>query len=174
MITQRRYNYKLKNFIFIFIVSFVLTACGFKQVYSTKNHKVISVLKNMEIEVNHISSVESTDFYNHIKSLMPPLSSQPIYQLNITLSYSKECGMIQKNSDITRESEFLKVSYIFIEISTQKQIISGTFTKVSSFNTSFLPYANISLEQESRKNLAQVAAEELHNRLVLFLENNRK
>jgi hypothetical protein len=153
------------------VISISSSSCGFKAIHAPHNHKTIEQLKDIEINIANLSSTESADFYNYIRNLLPKQKKQEKYRLDIILSYTKAHSVIQSNSDTLRDIQTLKTTYNLIELNTSKLITQGSFTKINSYSTSFSPYSNISLEQESRTNLAQTSAEGVYNRLLLFFEN---
>ena len=57
---------------------------------------------------------------------------------------------------------------------TGKTITSGKFTRLSSNNTSFSPYENLNKNQQTLTNLAIISAEEVRNRIILYIENSPK
>ena len=177
--------YKLSNLIYniynatwVLILLSVLTisisSCGFNAVHGQRNHKAIDQLKDIEIRIANLASTESSDFYNYIRNLLPEPKKQEKYTLNIILSYTKAHSVIQSNSDTLRDTQTLTTTYKLTEVNTDKLITLGSFTKIASYSTSFQPYSNIFLEQESRANLAQTSAEGVYNRLLLFFENKQE
>jgi hypothetical protein len=161
-------NMKIQNIVtYIFILLF-LSACGFKPVFSNDNLNTKTLLGSIEVEP--INSIEGTEFYNHLKLLLPSVQ-KPTYILTATLSYNKEHSIIQKNSDISREMKILKVAYYLAEKSSGKIVYSGNFTKFSSFSTTYFPYTNTIQEQAISENLALAAATEVRNRLILYFKN---
>jgi hypothetical protein len=56
--------------------------------------------------------------------------------------------------------------------STGDTITSGQFSRLSSFNTTFSPYSNVVSQQDTQKNLAIMSAEEVRNRIMMFIKNN--
>jgi len=150
-----------------------LSSCGFRPLYGDYG-KIEDVAKNLhEIEIESISSIEGTDFYNHMQNLIQN-SSGSKYLLKVSLSYSSVPSIIQKNAEILRETESLKTTYRLIEKDSDKVLTSGSFSKISSYSTTFSPYSNSTLKQTTRSDLARVVAEDIRNRLVLFFNSKNK
>jgi hypothetical protein len=162
----------VQNFrsILIVIVLFFLGSCGFRSVYKTTDNKTYEFLQ--KIELTPTQTVEGAEFYNQLKNILPP-SLAAIYILETKLAFSQDFSVIQKNSDILREMVTLKVSYIVKEKATDRTITSGNFTRLSSYNTSFSLYSNTSTNQQILTHLAIIAAEEVRNRIILYIESNK-
>lgn len=150
--------------LFIIILT-VLSACGFRPAYKVGNDDNTHILSS--IEITPISSIDGTYFYNHLKSILPP-STAPKYILNTTLSFSKSYNIIQPNSDILRETQNISVNYQLIDKQTLKVVSGGNFIKMNSYSVNFTLYSNTVLRQESIAILAENAAEEVRNRLMMF------
>jgi hypothetical protein len=150
---------------------FLLISCGFKPIYKTTNNKTYEFLQ--EIELTQPSTIEGAEFYNQLKNIIPP-SLPAKYILETKLSFSQDFSIIEKNSDALREIITLKVSYILKEKINDKIITSGKFIRLSSYNTSFSTYTNLTQNQQSLMHLAIISAEEVRNRIILYIENSQK
>ena len=150
---------------------FLLISCGFKPIYKTTNNKTYEFLQ--EIELTQPSTIEGAEFYNQLKNIIPP-SLPAKYILETKLNFSQDFSIIEKNSDALREIITLKVSYILKEKINDKIITSGKFIRLSSYNTSFSTYTNLTQNQQSLMHLAIISAEEVRNRIILYIENSQK
>ena len=155
----------------LFIILFSITSCGFKPIYKTNLNPTYDYLQ--AIEITPISSPEGADYYNHLKNIIPT-NLHAKYRLNTSIAYTKNFSIIQRNSDVTREVVTIKVVYSLVETSTGKIITSDDFSRIASFSTNFSPYGNHTKQLEVQKVLAIMAAEEIRNRLILFIENTKK
>jgi LPS-assembly lipoprotein len=154
--------------IWIFLLFFV-SGCGFRPLYG--NEESSKSLRHLsQIEIQPIASIEGVEFYNRMSSILPSKTDSK-FLLITSLIYSAEHGIIQKNSDIIRENLKLLVRYSLINQDTGKTLTSGEFRRISSYSTIFVPYSNTVKSQDSAKNLATSAAEEIRTRLILFFEN---
>jgi hypothetical protein len=150
----------------VFISLFLLQAsCGFNPAYKVKNNEKSLILSS--IEITPISTIEGTYFYNHLKSIFPSTKS-PKYILNTQLSFNKSYNIIQPNSDILRETQNINVNYQLLDKQTLKIVTSGNFHKMNSYSVNFSLYSNTVLGQDSTILLAESAAEEVRNRLIMF------
>lgn len=173
-LTSRRFSRDetlVKNFrrgacrpLFFIFLLFLETACGFRPVYDDRSSGRASLAS---IEVVPVQNVEGTYFYNHLKNLLPP-EKDAKYTLNASLSFSRSYNIIQRNSDILRETQTVTVSWRLSERNSSKILTSGSFTRMNSYSTDQLLYSNAIARQESLNMLAENAAEEIMNRLIIF------
>jgi hypothetical protein len=162
-------NKKSLHYILIIFCLTSLSSCSFSPVYK-ENHVANQFLS--EIDIAPGNSPEGADFYNHLKNILPR-SKNAKYILTTTYSFSKSISIIQKNSNIARESITIKIGYTLKDKVTDKQITSENFSRFASFNTTFSPYSNDVNQQDVHKNLAIMAAEEVRNRLMLFIKTEK-
>lgn len=167
--SKRTNNYfKIAN---LFIILFSLTSCGFRPIYKTDLNPTYELMQS--IEIIPLSSPEGADYYNHLKNIFPTKKNSK-YTLSTTLSYNKDFSIIQKNSDVLREVVTIKVTYKLTDSLTNKTINSGNFSRLASYSSNFSPYSNNANQQEIQKVLAIMSAEEVRNRILLFIENRKK
>lgn len=163
---------KKYNIFLTFLICSIVTSCGFKPVYSSKkNFAVYAALSR--IEISTIGSIEGAEFYNQLKNMLPH-SNVIDYILDANLVFAANYTAIQQNSDTLRESVNCTVNYTFKEKISGKILTSGSFSRFSSYNTTFSPYSNIVLKQDILKNLAIMAAQEVRNRLIVYIEKQQK
>lgn len=163
---------KYRSIFLVFTLLATLTSCGFHPVLSSGGDACTRELLG-QIELSSMQSIEGADFYNRLKNILP-YGREKKYLLKTTLSFSKDFSIIQKNSDILREMVAARVSYSLRDKETGKIRISGSFSRLSSFNTTFSPYSNQVQQYNVQKNLAIMSAEEVRNRIMLFLERENK
>lgn len=167
-------NIKSMQYIVLFLASSLcLSSCGFSPLYKKDNNSTYLVLAN--IELNPVDLIEGADFYNHLQNIIPHSTSTSAtkYTLTTRLTFIKDISVIQKSSDIQRESVTIKVVYNLKDKHTGGLVTSGQFSRVSSFNTTFSPYSHNVHQQDVQKKLAIASAEEVRNRIMLFIENKR-
>ena len=157
--------------LFIIFPLLFLSSCGFSSIYKEHNNPTRSALENIDVAM--INSIEGADFYNHLQNIMPYSPATAKYTLIINCAFIKSISVIQKNSDVLRELVTIKVSYELKNKTTGDRLSSGNFSRLSSFNTTFSPYSNVVSQQDTQKNLAIMSAEEVRNRIMMFLQNNR-
>ena len=153
----------IKNLLLVFIV-LLQASCGFSPAYKVdKNGEYLL----SAIEVNPVQTIEGVDFYNHIKSIFPS-EKNTRYILNTTLSFSRSYNILQSNSDIFREVQNITVTYQLLDKQSLKLLTTGSFTKMDSYNVKSSLYSNAVLRQGVISGLAENAAEEVRNRLMMF------
>ena len=153
----------IKTLLFM-LAFFGQVSCGFRPAYKIEAHNENFLAF---VEITPIRTIEGTAFYNHLKSILPP-AKESFYVLNTTLSFSNSYNVIQSNSDILRETQNITVTYQLIDKKDLKVLTQGNFSKMSSYSTNFSLYSNSVIRQDSMVDLAENAAEEVRNRLLMF------
>lgn len=146
----------------------MLESCGFRPVYKN-GYKSFQTLNDIEIEP--INSLEGAELYNHLKNIFPK-TNRPKYILTVGLSFSEDLTVIQQNSDIVRKNVTAMVSYILKEINSEKIILKDAFFRTSSFSVTYYPYSNVTQKHEILKNLAELCAESIRNKIILHIEKS--
>jgi hypothetical protein len=154
--------------LFFMLAFFMQVSCGFRPAYKADayNENFLTF-----VEITPMRTIEGTNFYNHLKSIFPS-AKKSLYVLNTTLSFSSSYNVIQSNSDILRETQNINVTYQLIDKKDLKVLTYGTFSKMSSYSTNFSLYSNSVIRQDSMSDLAENAAEEVRNRLLMFFSKN--
>jgi hypothetical protein len=155
---------KIKQNLLLIFTLILQASCGFNPAYKTDRNQENCL---SAIEISPIETIEGIDFYNHIKNLLPS-EGNTRYVLNTTLSFSRSYNILQSNSDIFREVQNIKVTYQLIDKQSLKIINTGSFVKMDSYSVNSSLYSNAVLRQDAMSVLAENAAEEIRNRLVMF------
>ena len=153
----------IKNLLLI-LTLLLQVSCGFNPAYKTDSRGEIFL---SAVEITPVKTLEGVDFYNHMKNLFPP-EKNTRYILNTTLSFSRSYNILQSNSDIFREVQNITVTYQLLDKQSLKLLTKGSFVKMGSYSVNSSLYANTVLRQESISGLAENAAEEIRNRLMMF------
>jgi len=150
--------------LFFMLAFFMQVSCGFRPAYKADayNENFLTF-----VEITPIRTIEGTNFYNHLKSIFPS-AKKSLYVLNTTLSFNRSYNIIQSNSDILRETQNITVVYQLIDKKDLTVLTQGSFSKMSSYSTNFSLYSNSVIRHDSTVNLAENAAEEVRNRLLMF------
>jgi hypothetical protein len=154
--------------LFFMLAFFMQVSCGFRPAYKADayNENFLTF-----VEITPIRTIEGTNFYNHLKSIFPT-AKKSLYALNTKLSFSNSYNVIQSNSDIFRGTQNINVTYQLIDKKDLKVLTYGTFSKMNSYSTNFSLYSNSVIRQDSMSDLAENAAEEVRNRLLMFFSKN--
>jgi len=159
------------NFKQILLVLCVLSlnSCGFSPVYSASSKSAESLRL---VKIQPINSVEGAEFFNSFlnRSIKHNNELDHRYLLECNLNIDKHYNIIQRNSDILRNTITLTVHYKLIDRNTEAILLNSKFSRFSAYNTASLPYNNYASEKNIINNLASFAAEEMLNRLVHFFK----
>ena len=150
------------------VLSLFISSCGFKAAYRVVDNPTSEFLAN--IEITPINSIEGAIFYDHMVNILP-MHKQSLYILDVKMFFSSDSSTIGQSSDPVRSRLTVNTIYQVKEKESSRIITSGNFSKLSSFSTGFSPYSNLILQQDERKYLAIASAEEVRNRIMLFIEN---
>ncbi len=155
---------KIWNIYFLILIGLLTSSCGFKPIYKADNNKHYQLLESVEIELMH--SIEGADFYNHLKNILPP-NSDSKYQIITNIVFIENYSIIQDNADVLRAIITAQVSFKLIDKKTDKILLNSSFSRPSSYSTTFSPYSNLIQKHEVLKNLSIMVAEEIRNRLII-------
>jgi len=159
----------LLNLSFLFFALF-LNSCGFKSPY--KNQDLIQNKNLNSIEIEPINSIEGAEFYHHLSNLLPK-SYNTRYILKVQFSTRDSPLVIQKNADILRQTISQLIKYQLFDKMTSKELISGQFRLLSSYNAASSSYITYTESEKTLENLTKLAAEEIRTRLILYFETNK-
>lgn len=160
----------VKIFPFI-IICLCFSGCGLKPFYSIESFPSSTELRTVSPEP--MNSIFGAEYYERIHQLLAP-EAPAKYKLKTHFSYSSSFSVILQNSDVVRDRITLVTSYSLYDISSGKILDSGKFSRSLSYSTTFAPYSNTVLQHDTSVKLARYAAEEVHNRLVMYFANRRE
>ena len=147
------------------ILCLFMNGCGFQCMNPKLYNKLSSVY------VQPIQSLEGIAFYNHLKTLLP-YGDQSKYHLISSLSFTQSPSFILNNSDITRETINVQVTY---QIQSDKNIIHASkFKRHLSFHVKDSAYNSLIKQEEIKYKLAIIAAEEMRNRIISFMQQDHE
>lgn len=156
------------NIFFLVLVFLCTSACGFKAIHKIDNINYYQ-LKNIEIEP--INSIEGAEFYNQLKNILP-YQHDAKYKLITTISFSENYNIIHNNSDALNEVVTARVNFKLLDKTTDKILLNSSFSKPSSYVTTFSPYSNLIQKHDLLSNLSIMVAEEIRNRIIIYFSNN--
>lgn len=154
---------------FFFLSFFCLNGCSFVSIYNS-NNKQLSALRN--IELLSINNLEGAEFYQHIQSFLG--DSNIKYQLKVTITFGNSDSFLGRDTDIIETIEYINVDYILFDKINGNILVSDSFRNSSSYNARKLPYQTMTILEETKKNLAINAADQLISCLTLFFFKNKK
>lgn len=158
------------NKLIIFLLSFSLYSCGFKSPYK---HITIDSSSNLHsIEIEPIESIEGAEFYQHLVNLFPSRQKAD-YILKVQFHCLSSPLIIQKNANIIRQTVNQLVKYKLLDKKTNKELTSGQFKLLSSYNSNSASYTTHMESERTYENLTKLGAEEIRTRLILYFENKK-
>ncbi len=147
--------------IFTIILSLTLSACGFQPVYKTMDKALLP-----PIDIAQIDSVDGSELYNELTHLVNS-SAGADYKLEIKMKYSSSSLAITKTSDVIEQNAVQSISYKLTNTKTNKSA-SGSFSVKGSYNVTASAYDSHTEERQEKMDLARMAADEMHHRLILY------
>jgi hypothetical protein len=156
----------MRNQLAICFIALGLCSCGFQSPYQSATYdNDLSA-----IEVESINTIEGAEFYQNLVEILP--ASQKIkYILKVQFQYVSSPLVIQKNADILRQTVSQLVKYQLLEKETNKQLTSGQFKLLSSYNSHYSAYKTHIESEKTSTNLTKLGAEEIRTRLILYFKN---
>lgn len=149
---------------------FLFTSCSLKPVYSNKySMQELSQLSSIEIEP--IASIEGAEFCYYLSSILPRSTTATTkYLLKVKFTNKRLPLILQKNSDVLREAISQTVQYRLVDIITNREVTTGTFSHITSYSTAALPYHSYIDEEVALKDLTKQGADDILARLILYFK----
>jgi hypothetical protein len=155
------------HFLLVLCAIFSLSSCGLRPVYSEKHYNKQASDNLSAIDVEQVGSIQGAEFYHRLISILPQ-KLETKYLLRAQFTEVVTPTIIEKNSNILRESINQLIKYQLIDITTDKVLISDQFHQTTSYNTIFMPYAASVEREKTGIELAHQAAQEIRNRLIIY------
>ncbi len=164
------HNLKINTTSLLFGCLLIGSSCSLKPVYSSK-HNAKELAKLSSIEIQPINSVEGSEFLYHFSRILPcSRGIKPQYLLKVEFSNTKVPSVLQRNSDTIREAINQTVSYSLMDALTNKEVTSGRFKHITSYNTNSTVYTSYIIGEGEMELLTNQAAEEIRKRLILYFK----
>ncbi len=161
------------NLLSLILFLLLCSSCNLRPVYSNfYNAQILNQLNIIEIEP--VQSIHGAQFCYHLSTLLPKSTTiKAKYLLKVSFTSVTFPAIIQKNSDLLRETVVQTVSYKLIDIISNRVLTSGQFKNVTSYDTASLPYRDYMNRETSLEHLVKQAADMLQSRLILYFEQNK-
>jgi LPS-assembly lipoprotein len=166
------------------LVSFSLSACGFRPLYAQKSHnnqgygwqwqkseKSSFVINELaKIVINPIKDREGQILREELREQITPkgIPENPKYYLNITVDSPSMQQGIRSDDTATRETVFYKAYYSLKQ--GRKTIVSGQSRTEVGYNLLENPYASVASIRNAGKRAAKVLANDIALRLSVFFD----
>lgn len=158
------------NICFLLLILMNLGSCGFKPIYQKDSNYYQHI---QAIDIQPLDTIEGAEFFNHLKNILPSTHNSK-YQLITSIAFTENYSIIQNNSDILREIVTVRVNFKLIDKMNKAILLNNSFSRPSSYSTTFSPYSNLIQKQEIHKNLSIMVAEEIRNRIIIYFANRDK
>lgn len=126
----------------------------------------------MCVEVTSGTSVYEIEALETLKSLLPVGlcdKNNKQHSVSITLSFNQRPFIISSKADVLRQTLTVNASYSLIHDS--QVVHSAQFNLTDSYNSFETPYIAHAEEETLKHNLAKMAAESVHRKLMMFFAN---
>ncbi|WP_425363830.1 hypothetical protein [Candidatus Tisiphia endosymbiont of Hybos culiciformis] len=160
------------NLLLIVTYLFLSTSCSLRPVYSNK-YSLQELNQLSAIEIEPIDSIGGAEFCYYLSSILPrSTTSTTKYLLKVQFTNKSLPLIIQKNSDVLRETVSQTIQYRLVDIVTNQDVTSGTFRHVTSYSTASSPYHSYIENEKALEELTKQGANETLERLILYFKQN--
>lgn len=156
---------------FIFLILFLLYACGFEPLYYYQNnHKKI----NEQLAQVYILPIEGRVgqlVRNNLRNRMTPygLPMKPFYELQIEIDDSSVKQSIGLDNTATRETIIFKAIYQLIK--DKEIIVEGESTAEVSYSILTMPYGTVVSQKDVIRRAANILADDIALRISVYFKN---
>jgi LPS-assembly lipoprotein len=163
------------RFYFSLAIMILLTACGFKPIYS-ENFESESNCSLSEIRIVHLKSEQSYKLRNYLEDELDPngFNTEKLFDLAIDVTDSISSLLVQKDGTITTKQHNITANYNLKEILSGKIIDQGVIRFSVSFSELPSEYATYALEKKTYDNSLQELASTIKKRLIIALVKYQK
>ena len=160
---------------FSLLMIFLITACGFKPMYSTSFDSE-SDYSLSEIRIAHLKSEQSYKLRNYLEDELDPngVNAEKFFDLSIDVVDLISGLLVQKDSTITTKQHNIIANYNLKENSSGKVIDKGIIKFSVSFSELPSEYATYALDKRTYDNSLQELASTLKKRLIIALVKYQK
>lgn len=163
------------RFAFLVFCMFVLTQCGFRQLYGPDG-----LSSETREELSSIDVIVPEDRPGFIlkRALTDVLSGGqiaafPEYELVIQLEQQRTSLAIQLDSTITRRNLTTTTDFFIRKTGEEDSLYSSSIRRVGSFNVRSEPYATLVSERDVEQRNLEEVAREIRLKLATWFANNR-
>jgi len=164
--------YKIITSVFL---CFLITGCGFSPVY-VKNNKSFFNTQFSYIKIDPIQDRVGQKLRNElIKILQPTGTASPLkYNLNVTISITKQALAIKKSELATRSNLIITANFTLTEIESKKSLTTGNSRIVTSYNILNEVYATKIAEQDAQTRAISEISRDISDKLGVFFRYQKK
>jgi LPS-assembly lipoprotein len=156
----------------ILVVGFLalLPACGFKPLYGTN-----SLGESVASELNAVAVADQTTragqlVRNEILATVPPSAGGSyIYRLDMTPVVTESNTVDKRDTDTTRRTYRLNVSFALVDVGTSKPVYKGQTFSFVSYDRVESPVANVQARANAEERAAREVGVDIKTRVAAFL-----
>jgi LPS-assembly lipoprotein len=143
-----------------------LSGCGFTPLYAQPG--VAGGLQHVEVvaprgRIGYLMRESLDDDLGHAKS------DKPLYKLELALTEGRQAHGLSSN-DVAQRYEFdLKVVYTLTDLTTGKQVHTGSVYSNISYDSASQPYAGIAAAEDVQDRLASDAAQKVEVQVAAWM-----
>lgn len=150
-----------------------LSACGFRPLYATAGDDYQTVASMAQVKVELIDDRVGQLTRNALLETLTPRgqSSNPLYDLSVTLTESTSEQGFTKDNEATIADYLISASYQLVRRSDSKVLRNGAVRARTSYNIVDSDFASIEAEDAARRDAARNLAQQLANQVAIGLRS---
>ena len=150
-----------------------LSACGFRPLYATAGDDYQTAANMAQVKVELIDDRVGQLTRNALLETLTPRgqSSNPLYDLSVTLTESTSEQGFTKDNEATIADYLIDADYQLVRRSDSKVLRNGTVRARTSYNIVDSDFASIEAEDAARKDAARNLAQQLANQVAIGLRS---
>ncbi|HAI29447.1 MAG TPA: hypothetical protein DCM48_07850 [Thalassospira sp.] len=150
-----------------------LSACGFRPLYATAGDDYQTAANMAQVKVALINDRVGQLTRNALLETLTPRgqSSNPLYDLSVTLTESTSEQGFTKDNEATIADYLIDADYQLVRRSDSKVLRNGTVRARTSYNIVDSDFASIEAEDAARKDAARNLAQQLANQVAIGLRS---
>ncbi len=150
----------------------ILSACGFKPLYGTDGSG-----SSVASELNAVSVAEQTSragelVRNEILATVAPSAGGSYrYRLDMAPMVTESNAVEQRDTDTTRRTYRLNVSFALVDVGTSKPVYKGQTFSFVSYDRVESPVANVQARANAEERAAREVGVDIRTRVAAFLSS---
>jgi len=150
-----------------------LSACGFRPLYATAGDDYQTAANMAQVKVELIDDRVGQLTRNALLETLTPRgqSSNPLYDLSVTLTESTSEQGFTKDNEATIADYLINADYKLVRRSDSKVLRNGRVRARTSYNIVNSEFASIEAEHAARKDAVHNLAQQLANQVAIGLRS---
>ena len=157
----------------------LLAGCGFQPLHSRRgksSNASGNILSDMAyVEVAPIADRVGQMVRNQLLDLLHPrgMMDRPVFRLVVTLVETQEGLAIQQDDSTTRYNLRLVAQFKLTDTRDGADLLKGTARAIAAYSIVLADYANLASQKDARKRAAHSMAENIQNRIAVYISRRR-